>query len=185
MLTIMGTLGRVDTGRLVPIGATLGVAIAALAAGLGGGTVAAQGQGPCALLTHEEVQALAPVSTEIGEGVSAAVPAGDFSMCRYTWGAGVERYTLVVAVGSASRMFAGKAGDAIKQDLLTSIVPGTTDEAVPEVGDVAVFKAPSSVFAGASAFLKGRVVQVRLDGIDARDRKGELISLLKSAASRL
>jgi hypothetical protein len=48
-----------------------------------------------------------------------------------------------------------------------------------------MFKSYSSVYATASAYLKDRYLQVTLDGIDARDRKGQLISLLKSAASRL
>ena len=33
--------------------------------------------------------------------------------------------------------------------------------------------------------VKDRVLQVTLDGIDGRDRKAQLVALLKSAASRL
>jgi hypothetical protein len=36
----------------------------------------------------------------------------------------------------------------------------------------------------ASTYQKGRVLQVRLDGFGARDRKDQLIALLKSAAAR-
>jgi hypothetical protein len=33
--------------------------------------------------------------------------------------------------------------------------------------------------------MKGRILQVHLDGIDAREKKDQVIELLKSAASRL
>jgi len=33
--------------------------------------------------------------------------------------------------------------------------------------------------------VKGRVLQMHLDGLDARDKKDQLIALLKLAASRL
>jgi hypothetical protein len=48
-----------------------------------------------------------------------------------------------------------------------------------------VFKPDSPVYASATAFVKGRIVGVHLDGIDAREKKDQLIGLLKSAASRL
>jgi len=41
------------------------------------------------------------------------------------------------------------------------------------------------VYATASALAKGRYLQVTLDGLYARDQKGQLIALLKSAVSRL
>ena len=57
--------------------------------------------------------------------------------------------------------------------------------AIPDVGQAAVFKSYSSAYATASALVMDRYLQVTLDGIDARDRKGQLIELLKSAVSRL
>jgi len=151
------------------------------------GTFAAQtpAPNPCALLTNEEVQALGTPKEHAGNGVAEALSAQDSFNCRYTWGAGTDRYTLAVFVNGASRSFAGMSGDAIKQNLVSSIKPGTTDATIPDIGEAAVFKADSSVYAGASAYLKGRLLQVHLDGLDAREKKDQLISLLKSAASRL
>lgn len=163
----------------------LGLAIAAVGVPVPGrGTVAAQAQMPCALLTIEEIQGLAPME-QVSEGVASAFEALDSSTCRYTWGSGTGRYTLAVYVNLASRMFAGMSADSVIQSLLSSATPGTTDAAIQDVGDAAVFKAYSPVYASASSFLKGRVLQVNLDGIDAREKKDQLISLLKSAASRL
>lgn len=145
--------------------------------------VAAQAQ-PCSLLTTDEIQALAPME-QVSEGVASAFEVVDSSTCRYTWGSGLGRYTLAVYVNPASRMYAGMSADSVKQSLLASVTAGTRDEAVPDVGDAAVFKAYSPIYVSATALLKGRVLHVNLDGIDAREKKGQLISLLKSAASRL
>jgi hypothetical protein len=132
-----------------------------------GGDVIAQPR-TCGLLTSEEVQACA----------------GDVS-CRYTWGSGVGHYTLTLSARQASRVFPGMNAASIRQGLQGRATPGTTDEAIADVGEAAVFKSSSSVYATAAAYLKDRYLQVTLDGIDARDRKGQLISLLKSAVSRL
>lgn len=145
--------------------------------------VAAQAQ-PCTLLTADEIHALAPME-DLSEGLASVFDAVDSSTCRYTWGSGAGRHTLVLHVNPASRMFTGMNADSVKQTLLASITAGTTDEAVADVGDAAVFKVYSAIYVGATALLKGRVLQVNLDGIDAREKKGQLISLLKSAASRL
>jgi len=156
----------------------LGVAFAIPA----GGPLAAQ-QNPCMLLTTDEVQALAP-KQHVSDGVRAAL-SPDSVTCRYTWGTGNGRYALTVSVNTASRMFAGMNADAIKRGLMSSVMPGTADAAIPDVGDAAAFKAYSALYASASAYLKDRVVQVNLDGLDARDSRAQLIALLKSAASRL
>jgi hypothetical protein len=137
---------------------------------------------PCGLLTNDEVHALAS-----NENVTAGPPVSALEsfICHYTWGAGVQRYVLAVSVDPASRMFAGMNSDSVKQSLQSSVVPGTADAAIPDVGETAVFRAHSAAFVTASAYLKGRVLQVTLDGIDARDEKAQVVSLLKSAASRL
>jgi hypothetical protein len=159
------------------------VAIAFADAGLSAAQTPAPN--PCALLTIEEVQGLGSPKEHASNGVAEALPAQEVFSCRYVWGTGTERYTLAVSVNSASRMFLGMNGDAIKQNLVSSIKPDTTDATIPDVGEAAVFKADSPVYAGAKAYLKGRLLQVHLDGLDAREKKDQLISLLKSAASRL
>ena len=41
------------------------------------------------------------------------------------------------------------------------------------------------VYAVATALVKGRILQVQLDGLGAVEKKDQVIGLLKSAASRL
>jgi hypothetical protein len=48
-----------------------------------------------------------------------------------------------------------------------------------------VFRSDSPYYATATAFLKGRILEVHLDGSIAREQKDQAIALLKSAASRL
>lgn len=75
--------------------------------------------------------------------------------------------------------------DQVKQRLLASFRAGTHDAVIPQIGDAAVFKPASFVYAGATAFVKGRILQVHLDGLGALEKKDQVIGLLKSAASRL
>jgi hypothetical protein len=162
------------------------LALAVAAAGglsTGGGAVLAQPQ-TCGLLTGEELQAVAP-NQSVSDAAASGNQGGGAVSCRYTWGSGPGHFTLALSVRPASRVFAGMDAASIKQALLGMVTPGTADEAIPDVGDAAVFKTYSSGYATASAHVKDRYLQVTLDGIDARDRKGQLIALLKSAASRL
>ena len=145
----------------------------------------ASAQNPCGLLTSDEVQALVPEKEHASSGMAEAIPALESFTCRYTWGEGVKRYTLAISVNPVSRTYSGMNADAIKQGLTSSIKPETTDATIPDIGEAAVFKADSAGYAGASAYVKDRLLQVHLDGFEAREKKGQLISLLKSAASRL
>jgi len=158
--------------------------IAALILGLGI-AVTAQGQAanPCALLTAEDVQAIVP-KEHVEAGVTSPTRSADTAYCRYTWGTGLNRMALDISVYTASKMYAGMTPDAIKQAIVSSVVPDTVDSSIPEVGDAAVFRAYSPVYVGASAYLKDRILQVSLDGLNARDKKADLISLLKKAAAK-
>jgi hypothetical protein len=148
------------------------------------GTVSAQALNPCALLTDDEIKPLAP-KTSVAAGVSnSSTPFGDAS-CRYAWGEGVDRHKLVVIVGEASRVFPGLTPDQIKQRLLESVRAGTHDAVIDQIGEAAVFRPDSFVYAIATAFVKGRMLQVQLDGVEALEKKDQVIGLLKSAASRL
>jgi len=167
----------------------LGLTIAAIGPSVSGvkliaAQTPAQPPDPCALLTSDEVHALAP-KEPAKNGVASANAALESSSCRYIWGAGNAQYVLTVSVDSATRMFAGMNPESIKESLSSSIAAGTTDTIIPDVGDAAIFRAYSPVYVRASAYSKGRVLQLTLDGLDARDEKGQLISLLKSAAARL
>jgi hypothetical protein len=188
MTTHIPSARRSHRQSQIIVALALGVSIAVVWASFAGlVAVAAQppGSNPCGLLTVDEVQGLGSPKEHASNGVAQALPALEVFTCRYTWGTGIERYTLAVSVNSASRAFVGMSGDAIKQNLTSSIKPGTTDTAIPEVGEAAVFKADSPVYAGASAYVKGRLLQLHLDGLDAGEKKDQLITLLKSAASRL
>ena len=56
---------------------------------------------------------------------------------------------------------------------------------ISDVGEAAVFKSDSPLYANATASLNGRILEVHLDGFVAREKKDQVIALLKSAASRL
>jgi hypothetical protein len=147
-----------------------------------GRTVSAQAPNPCALLTTDDVQSFA---ANAGEGVPSTIASVNYGSCRYAWGAGTDRFKLNVIVQDASRTFPGMTPDQIKQALLKSVKPETTDAVISDIGEAAVFKSDSAYYATATAFLKGRLLQVSVDGVDAREKKDQAIALLKSAASRL
>lgn len=165
----------------------LGLAVITVAASpIAARGVAAQSALPntCGLLTNDEVHALAP-KEQVSTGVSRSLQAVDASSCQYSWGSGVNRFTLAVSVDSASRAFATMNTDAIKQQFAGAVKPESMDAAVPDVGDAAMFTAASPAYATASALVKNRILRISLEGIDAPLHKGELISLLKSAAGKL
>jgi hypothetical protein len=146
-------------------------------------TVSAQAPNACALVTVDEVGQIANAS--VAEGVSSALePAGSVT-CRYTWGTGVNRFKLDVIVNEASRMFPGMSADQIKDRLHGSVRVGTPDAVVSDVGEAAVFKSESPLYVGATAAVKGRIVQVYVDGFVAGEKKDQVIALLKSVVSRL
>ena len=65
------------------------------------------------------------------------------------------------------------------------MVPETADAVIADVGEAAVFKADSAVSVHATAYVKNRMLQVHVDGFEAREKKDQVIALLKSAAARL
>jgi hypothetical protein len=149
------------------------------------GTVSAQAPpNACALLKVDEIEPLAGKAS-VADGVSNAVPAAGYDACRYNWGVGADRFKLDVTVNETSRMFPGMSPDQIKQRLLESVRAGTADAVVPEIGDAAVFKPDSPVYASAFALVKGHLLGVHLDGVSAREKKDQVIELLKAAAARL
>ena len=48
-----------------------------------------------------------------------------------------------------------------------------------------MFRADSPYYTTATAFVKGRILEVQFDGLVALEQKDQAIALLKSAASRL
>jgi hypothetical protein len=149
-----------------------------------GGTVSAQASNACALLKVDEIEPLAGKAS-VAEGVSNSIPASGYDACRFMWGVGADRFKLDVTVNEASRMYPGMSPDQIKQRLVESVKAGTADAVLSEIGEAAVFKPDSPVYASAFALVKGRILGVHLDGAFARDKKDQVIGLLKTAASRL
>ena len=141
----------------------------------------------CTLLTHDDVQTLVPQQPHVivSDGVAGANQALNFYTCRYTWGEGTGRYTLALNINPAARMFPGQNVDAIKLGILGSVRAETQDATISDVGDAAVFKAYSTAYASATAYVKDRILQVSLDGFDAVDKRDALVSLLKKAAAQL
>ena len=151
--------------------------------GQGHGTLSAQTVNACALLTGDEIKTLAELS--VADGVPHALPDSRVAGCEYMWGTGTGRVKLAVVVSDASLMFSGVSPDQVKQRILESVRAGTQDAVIPEVGEAAVFKPDSVVYASATAIVKGRILQLHLDGLFAREEKDHLIELLKAAASRM
>ena len=148
------------------------------------GIVSAQTLNACVLLTTDEIEPLAG-NASFCDGVSSALQSFGYVNCRYTWGVGTGRFKLDVIVYDAAGRFPGMSPDLIKQRLLESVKPGTAEAIISDVGEAAVFKSDSPYYATATAFLKGRILEVHLDGLVAREEKDQAIALLKSAASRL
>ena len=177
---MMAMMSRIAPGLFL----VLAMVSTGVAGSENGPALAAQAADPCALLTVEEIQPLAN-KMPVGNGMPSAIAAAGSSLCRFAWGTGATRHTLDVIVRDGARAFPGAGPDAIKQGLAASIKPETTDSAIADVGEAAVFKSDSPVFAYATAYLKGRILQVRLDGADARESKEQVVALLKSAAGRM
>ena len=151
----------------------LGLAMVATGvSGPGGvdGNVSAQTLNPCALLTTDEIRPLAGKAS-ISDGVSSSLPSFGYVNCRYTWGVGTGRFKLDVIVYDASGRFPGMSPDQIKPRLLESVKPGTAEAVISDVGEAAVFKSDSPYYATATALLKGRILEVHLDGLVAREEK--------------
>ena len=174
------------TGYRVATAFVVGLALAVTGASPSGrgGILAAQASDPCALLTVDEIES-AVANADVADGVAKAFPDLGYAMCQYTWGVATGRFKLDVTVTEPARMFPGLNPDQIKQQLVQSVRTGTDDALISDIGEAAVFKAASPLFATGTSLVKGRVLQVHLDGAYAGEMKDQVVELLKSAASRM
>lgn len=148
------------------------------------GLAVAAPKDPCTLLTHAEVQALAP-GAKIGNGVATKMEEIGIE-CEWKWGAGSGAQSLVVALGDNAKTYPGLSLADLTQGLMAkAAVPGATAVAVTGVGHPAIFDSSSPSRAEATALVKSFTVQVSLFAPDARARKAQVVSLLKSAVGRL
>ena len=163
-------------------------------------SVLAQAQDPCALLMTSEIEdisggekprlwqrpfATEPSRTTVANGDSSVNAAIGFASCQFVWGSGTFRFKLDVTVSDASRMGPGASPEALRQHLQAMVKAGTAAEGITEAGDAAVFTSDSYYLATTTAIVKGRLLRIQLDGLDARDKKDGMIRLLKAAAARL
>jgi len=144
---------------------------------------------PCSLLKPHDLQAIAP-GASLGPGTLTKQPEIGSATCSYQWGprgnAASGHSNLHVTVSDASKAFPGTSGEMIKTGLLAETKKaGTTAGVVPGVGEAAIFHSESPIRANTTAYLKGMVLQVDLDGPDGRAKKDQVIVLLKTAAGRL
>lgn len=162
--------------------------------------VLAQASDPCALLMTSEIEdisggeeprlwqkpfATQPTRTTVANGVSSSNDAVGFATCQYAWGSGTFRFKLDVAVSDASRLSPAANPDLLRQHLQAMVKTGTAVEGITGAGDAAVFTSDSYYLATTTALVKGRLLRIQLDGLDARDKKDGMIRLLKAAAARL
>jgi len=167
------------------------LAIAALVTSFpGAARLAAQAQAKdaCSLLRPDEVQSVAP-STAIGNAVSTNDNLGSV-VCTYRWSTGKTatpaQYAFQIVNGDPSRMFPAMSEAQIKEALLRPAKQNQADASlVSGIGDAAVFKSESPTKSDVTAFLKGRIVTLSIEAPDARNRKDQLVALLKLASGRL
>lgn len=139
----------------------------------------AQALKPCALLTSAEVKSVA--TSPPGEGVAEFLAPTASHTCVYKWAARDFSPSLVVTASDASKMYPGMSAEMLKMGLLA----GKDMTAIPGIGDAAGYKSDSPTAVLAIALLKGKVLTVTYRGTDAVAKKGQVVGLLKSAASRL
>jgi hypothetical protein len=165
----------------------VGLAMAAL--GLTASTLDAQiPRNACALLRTPEIQALAG-GAKIGDGVPTTDALGSRA-CQYKWGTGGNVQSglsyLNVSVTETSKAFPGMSPSLVKQGLLAGAKAGKADTAViPGVGDAALYESNDPIRVKTTALVKGTMLIVSFESLDARTRKDQVIALLKAAAGRL
>lgn len=138
---------------------------------------------PCELLKPAEILGLAPKGHTSEKDISF-LPGGPFG-CRYEWGSGTDaasgHFALQIVFGAPLTDSA-----TTKEGVLSMARNGGPNAAVvSDVGDAAVFLSDSANWAAVTAYVKGVLLQVSLEGPGARARKDQVIALLKAAAARL
>ena len=171
-------LRRPDHGYRLFSAFVLGLALVATgAAGPGaGGILSAQAATPCALLKLDEIKPVAS-NKDVAEGVSNGPPATR----RVDVWAGVGRFTLDVTINDFSWYSPAQPDQTSSSSRRGQM--GTTDAVI--LIEAAVFRPASPAYATAAALVKGRLLQVHLDGLFAGEKKDQVVELLKSAAARL
>ena len=144
---------------------------------------------PCALVKPSDLQAIT-AGASVGSGELTKQPEIGTAICSYHWGPGGHaasgRFILHVTVSEGSKVFPGLDSQTIRQGLLDMTKqPGANAVVIPGVGDAAIFESVTPIRANTTAYVKGMVLKVDLDGPDGRTKKDPVIELLKALAARL
>jgi hypothetical protein len=102
-------------------------------------------------------------------------------------GRGRTSFSFIVINGDASRIWPGMSPALVKQGLLGAATRGhkLNASAISGIGDAAIVESSAPTQAKATAYVKGRILIVTLEGPDARAKKDQVLTLLKTAAARL
>lgn len=144
---------------------------------------------PCALLTPADLQSLAG-STTIAAGVATTLPAGMGTTCRYKWGAGASAraglWTVDINIGDAAKLYPGMGLSTIKEGFVMQTRPDPANATlVSDAGEAAVYTSATPLQVNLTAYVKGRILQIGIEGPTARSKRDQAIALLKVAARRI
>ena len=144
---------------------------------------------PCTVLKQADIQALAG-SAKVGAAVATTLPAGMGASCRYIWGAGASaaagRWSLDINIGEASKLYPGMGLATLKEGFAMQTKPDPSNASlVPGVGEAAVYTSATPLQVNMTAYVKGLILQIGLEGPTARMKKDQAIALLKTAAGRM
>jgi len=146
--------------------------------GGGSGSLAKVPGDACALLIADDV---AKLSTTAGPGkklTNQAAPGQTIVACRWEWPEGVS--TLDVIVMSLP---AGVTTDTLKTSFQAEIK--SNGRVLGGVGDFAVVESPIAADAKVRVLVKGLWMDVELNGLGARDKQEQLITVAKAAVGRV
>ena len=164
-----------------------GLVALVLASGM---ALAAELPSPCELVRASDLKTLFPDGPGGPGKLDKRTPGA--ASCTYEWGSGgnpeKDNFTFSIVVGDASKMFPGMSPEAIKSALLVRAAhprPGQTAEAIPGVGEAAVYESIKPIESEVMALVKGMILTVHLVCPDGRGKKDKVVSLLKTAAATL
>jgi hypothetical protein len=144
---------------------------------------------PCTVLKQADIQAFAG-GAKVGAGAAHTLPAGMGADCKYTWGSGVNAatglWTIVVTVGESSKQYPGMGLETLQEAFAMQTRPDPANASlVSGAGEAAVYTSGSPREVNMTAYVKGLILQIHLEGPAARAKKDQAIALLKTAATRL
>jgi hypothetical protein len=144
---------------------------------------------PCTVLKQADVQAFAG-GAKIGAAVATTFPAGMGASCQYRWGSGASPaaglWTLVVNVGEASKQYPGMDLATLQEAFAMQTRPDPANASlITGAGEAAVYTSASPREVNMTAYVKGLILQIHLEGPTARMKRDQAIALLKTAAARL